>query len=197
MKLKAWPGNSRGYLLARVSEIFDLCMYHAYSSVFSFQWVDFSFVDATHSWGLFFVKHISWVRFSSWLRLASQGMWLATREQLRRLSKRKSCGYLSFDESSVKGHVETHSGSIQMFRPNCGLQKVGGCVYCCTEAEDFRIPHLCPLFALEGVKAVNLMRAPGTLSSERVETPQFVVVDVCLGTRVMRVCVRFRNNRQG
>eukprot|EP00752_Nemacystus_decipiens_P002171 g2067.t1 len=54
----------------------------------------------------------------------NQGMWLATREQLRRLSEKPSCGYLNFDESSVKGHVETHSGSIQMFRPNCGLQKV-------------------------------------------------------------------------
>lgn len=55
-----------------------------------------------------------------------QGMWLATREQLRKLSQKKSCEYLSFDESSGKGHVETYSGSIQMFRPNCGLQKVGG-----------------------------------------------------------------------
>ena len=58
---------------------------------------------------------------------ASQGMWLATREQLRRLSKKQSCRYLDFDESSGKGHVETHSGSIQMFRPNCGLQKVWYC----------------------------------------------------------------------
>lgn len=58
---------------------------------------------------------------------SSQGMWLATRYQLRRLSDKKSCDYLNFDENSVKGHVETHSGSIQMFRPNCGLQKVGYC----------------------------------------------------------------------
>lgn len=50
---------------------------------------------------------------------------MATREQLRKLSEKKSCNYLNFDESSTKGHVETHSGSIQMFRPNCGLHKVG------------------------------------------------------------------------
>lgn len=54
-----------------------------------------------------------------------QGMWMATREQLRKLSEKKSCDYLNFDKSSAKGHVETHSGSLQMFRPNCGLQKVG------------------------------------------------------------------------
>ncbi|CAB1108096.1 unnamed protein product [Ectocarpus sp. CCAP 1310/34] len=47
------------------------------------------------------------------------GMWMATREQLRKLSETMSCDYLNFDESS-KGHVETHSGSLQMFKPNCG-----------------------------------------------------------------------------
>ena len=47
---------------------------------------------------------------------------MATREQLRKLDK--SCGYLlMFDEETKSGHVETHSGSIQMFSPTCGFEK--------------------------------------------------------------------------
>ncbi|CAM9366612.1 unnamed protein product [Ectocarpus sp. 12 AP-2014] len=67
----------------------------------------------------------------------NQGMWMATREQLRKLSEIKSCDYLNFDESSTKGHVETHSGSLQMFRPNCGLQKV----FPASRFESFLVHH--------------------------------------------------------
>ena len=49
---------------------------------------------------------------------------MATQDQLRTLSLKPSCDYLGFDETSGGGHVETHSGSIQMFRPNCGFKKV-------------------------------------------------------------------------
>ncbi|CAM9935415.1 unnamed protein product [Ectocarpus sp. 4 AP-2014] len=67
----------------------------------------------------------------------NQGMWMATREQLRKLSETKSCDYLNFDESSTKGHVETHSGSLQMFRPNCGLHKV----FPASRFESFLVHH--------------------------------------------------------
>ena len=76
-------------------------------------------------------------------------MWLATREQLRRLSQRRSCGYLNFDESSTKGHVETHSGSIQMFRPNCGFQKVGATARLWRKASlEYSRPYLCEVFMI-------------------------------------------------
>ncbi|CAM9642578.1 unnamed protein product, partial [Hapterophycus canaliculatus] len=67
----------------------------------------------------------------------NQGMWMATREQLKKLSSKPSCGYLSFDESSTKGHVETLSGSIQMFRPNCGFRKV----FPARQFEGFLVHH--------------------------------------------------------
>ncbi|CAM9406659.1 unnamed protein product [Laminaria digitata] len=66
----------------------------------------------------------------------NQGMWMATREQLRKLDH--SCGYLMmFDELTTIGHVETHSGSIQMFSPNCGFQKV----FPAGHFEDFLVHH--------------------------------------------------------
>ncbi|CAM9113621.1 unnamed protein product [Ectocarpus sp. 8 AP-2014] len=67
----------------------------------------------------------------------NQGMWMATREQLRKLSEKSSCDYLNFDESSTQGHVETHSGSLQMFRPNCGLKKV----FPASRFESFLVHH--------------------------------------------------------
>lgn len=49
---------------------------------------------------------------------------MATREQLRKLSEKKRCLYLNFDENTVRGHPETHSGSMQMFSAECGFNKV-------------------------------------------------------------------------
>lgn len=50
---------------------------------------------------------------------------MATREQLRKLSEKSQCRYLDFDEDTVKGNPETHSGSMQMFSKECGFDKVG------------------------------------------------------------------------
>lgn len=55
---------------------------------------------------------------------ALQGLWIATREQLARMAEADGCRYLDFDESSANGTPETHSGSIQMFHPECGFEKV-------------------------------------------------------------------------
>lgn len=51
-------------------------------------------------------------------------MWIATREQLRKLSEGKRCKYLDFGEDTRKGNPETHSGSLQMFSKDCGFDKV-------------------------------------------------------------------------
>lgn len=51
-------------------------------------------------------------------------MWMATREQLKKMAANKACDYLEFDESSTNGIPEMHSGSIQMFLPECGFIKV-------------------------------------------------------------------------
>eukprot|EP00752_Nemacystus_decipiens_P009859 g8796.t1 len=67
----------------------------------------------------------------------NQGLWMATREQLRKLSERKRCKYLDFDEDTRKGHPETHSGSIQMFSKECGFDKV----FPATHFEDFLVHH--------------------------------------------------------
>ena len=71
---------------------------------------------------LFYARYILVVSHPFLSRFRAQGMWMATRGQLRKLNN--SCGYLRmFDELTTVGHVETHSGSIQMFSPNCGLEK--------------------------------------------------------------------------
>eukprot|EP00903_Cladosiphon_okamuranus_P021243 g19515.t2 len=96
----------------------------------------------------------------------NQGMWLATREQLRRLSKKESCDYLNFDESSGKGHVETHSGSIQMFRANCGYQKV----FPARNFESFLVHHRTNNKL--GIRGESLPGVPVSLLREWVE--QFI-----------------------
>ncbi|CAM9558598.1 unnamed protein product [Ectocarpus fasciculatus] len=67
----------------------------------------------------------------------NQGMWMATREQLKKMAANKACDYLEFDESSTNGMPETHSGSIQMFLPECGFIKV----FPATHFEDFMVHH--------------------------------------------------------
>jgi len=49
---------------------------------------------------------------------------IATREQLEIMAEAEGCRYLDFDESSANGTPETHSGSLQMFHPECGFEKV-------------------------------------------------------------------------
>eukprot|EP00904_Undaria_pinnatifida_P007118 jgi/Undpi1/3536/HiC_scaffold_16.g06908.m1 len=65
----------------------------------------------------------------------NQGLWMATQGQLKKLNN--NCGYLRFDELTTKGHVETHSGSIQMFSPNCKFEKV----FPAAHFEDFLVHH--------------------------------------------------------
>ncbi|CAM9880486.1 unnamed protein product [Ectocarpus sp. 12 AP-2014] len=67
----------------------------------------------------------------------NQGMWMATREQLKKMAANKACDYLEFDESSTNGIPEMHSGSIQMFLPECGFIKV----FPATHFEDFMVHH--------------------------------------------------------
>ncbi len=40
------------------------------------------------------------------------------------MAEAEGCRYLDFDESSTNGTPETHSGSLQMFHPECGFEKV-------------------------------------------------------------------------
>lgn len=54
-------------------------------------------------------------------------MWMANQAQLKFLHQK--CRYLNFSESTTNGHVETHSGSLQMFSPACGLTKVSSLGY--------------------------------------------------------------------
>ena len=50
-----------------------------------------------------------------------QGMWLATREQLRYLERK--CRYLRYTDKSALGFVEKFSGSIEMFSSGCQTTK--------------------------------------------------------------------------
>eukprot|EP00752_Nemacystus_decipiens_P002193 g2087.t1 len=67
----------------------------------------------------------------------NQGLWMATREQLRKLNERKRCRYLNFDEDMSVGKPEIHSGSFQMFSRDCGFDKV----FPATHFEDFLVHH--------------------------------------------------------
>ncbi|CAN0394916.1 unnamed protein product [Pylaiella littoralis] len=66
----------------------------------------------------------------------NQGLWMATREQLRMMSAHKKCRYLEVDENTGNGHPEFHSGSIQMFT-TCEFKKV----IPATHFEDFLVHH--------------------------------------------------------
>ncbi|CAN0243234.1 unnamed protein product [Pylaiella littoralis] len=67
----------------------------------------------------------------------NQGLWMATRDQLKLMAKRTRCRYLDFDENSTNGMPETHGGSLQMFSPECGFEKV----FPATHFEDFAVHH--------------------------------------------------------
>lgn len=47
----------------------------------------------------------------------SQGMWMATQEQLKYLMRQ--CQYLRYTEKSNLPFVEKFSGSLEMFSPEC------------------------------------------------------------------------------
>jgi len=49
-------------------------------------------------------------------------MWMATQDQLKRLSKQ--CNYLGYNEASAEDSPEYLNGGLQMFGPGCGFQKV-------------------------------------------------------------------------